>query len=56
MGGGRLQELRHRGPLPRRGLGMSTLWDIIYCMQCLTYAMCSSMLLLKFFVHVVYSK
>ena len=53
---GRLQESNHRGPLPRRGLGTSTLWKIIYCMQCLSYAMCSTLLLLKFFVHVEYSK
>ena len=28
-----------------------TLWKIIYCMQFLSYAMSSSMLLLKFFVY-----
>ena len=28
-----------------------TLWNIIYCMQFLSYAMCSSMLLLKFFTY-----
>ena len=33
----------------------STLWKIIYCMQFLSYAMCSSMFFLKFFVHVLYS-
>ena len=37
-------------PLPRRGLGTSTL--MLYCMQCLSYDMCSSML---FFVHSKYS-
>ena len=26
MGGGRLQESNHRGPLPRRGPGTSTSW------------------------------
>ena len=46
-GGGRLQESNHMGPLPRRGPGTSTSWKIIYCMQFLSYAMCSSMLSLK---------
>ena len=32
-GGGRLQESNRRGSLPTRGLGTSTLWKIIYCMQ-----------------------
>ena len=36
------------GHLPRRGLGTSTAWKITYCMQFLIYAMCSSVLLLKF--------
>ena len=31
-----LQESNHRRPLPRRGIGTSTLWKIIYCMQCVT--------------------
>ena len=48
---GRLQESNHRGPLPRRGPSTFTLWKIIYCIQFLIYALCSSMLLLKFFVH-----
>ena len=42
-GGGRVQESNHMGPLPRRGPGTSTSWKIIYCMQFLSYAMCSSM-------------
>ena len=46
-GGGRVQESNHMGPLPRRGPGTSTSWKIIYCMQFLSYAMCSSMLSLK---------
>ena len=33
------------------GPGTSTLWKIIYCMQCLSHDMCSSKLLLKFFVY-----
>ena len=52
MGGGRLQKSNHREPLPRRGQGTSTLWRILYCMQFLSYAMCSSMLLQKFFVYI----
>ena len=32
-GGGSLQELNHRGSLPTRGPGTSTLWNFIYCMQ-----------------------
>ena len=44
-GGGRLQESNHRALLPRKGPGTScTLWKIIYCMQRLSYEMCSSML------------
>ena len=35
MGGGRLQESNHRWSLSRRGPGTSSLWKIIYCMQCL---------------------
>ena len=46
-GGGRLQESNHRGSLPRRMPGTSILWKIIYCMQFLSYAMGSSMLLLS---------
>ena len=38
-----------RGSPPRRGPGTSTLWKTIYCMQCLSYDMCSSMLSLKHF-------
>ena len=53
---GRLQESNHRAPLPRRGLGTSILTKIIYGMLFLSYAVCSSMLLLKFFTHVVYFK
>ena len=48
---GRLQELNYRGSLPRRGPRTSTLWKIIYCMQSLSWDMCSSMLLLKFYVY-----
>ena len=44
---GRLQESNHRAPLPRRGLGTSTLWKIIYCTQFPSYAMC------RLLVHVV---
>ena len=51
MGGGHLQEMNNMGPPPRRGPGTSTLWKIIYCMQCLRYDMCSSLLSLKFFVY-----
>ena len=39
------------GHLPRRGLGTSTLWKIIYCMQFTSYTACSSMLLLKLFAY-----
>ena len=46
-GGGRLQESNRRGSLPRRLPGTSILWKIIYCMQFLSYAMGSSMLLLS---------
>ena len=53
---GRLQESNHRGPLPKRDLGTFTLWKMIYCIQFLSYGRCSSILLLKFCVHVVYSK
>ena len=43
-GGGRLQESNHRALLRRKGPGTScTLWKIIYCMQRLSYEMCSSM-------------
>ena len=40
MGGVRLQELNH-----------VSLWKIIYCTQCLSYYMCSSMLSLKFLLY-----
>ena len=43
-GGGHLQESNPGGRLPRRGPGTSTLWKIIYCIQCLSYDVCSSML------------
>ena len=46
-----IEESNHLGPLPRRGPGTSTLWKIIYCMQCLSYDMCRDMLFLKFFVY-----
>ena len=36
MGGDRLQESNHRRSLPRRGSRTSTLWKVIYCMQCLS--------------------
>ena len=52
--GGRLHESNHRGPHPRRGPGKSTLCKIIYCMHCLSYAMCTSILSLKFFVYSKY--
>ena len=52
MGGGRLQESNHTRSLPRRGSDTSTLWKIISCMQCLSYAMCSSMLSFEFFAPV----
>ena len=55
MGGGRLQESNHRRSLPRRGPDTSTLWKIISCMQCLSYAMCSSMLSFEFFAPVPHS-
>ena len=54
-GGGRLSQTTGE-PLPRRGLGKSILWKIIYGMQFLGYATCSFMLLLKIFTHVVYFK
>ena len=38
-------------PPTRKGSGSSTLWKIIYCIQFLSYVMCSSFLLLKFFVY-----
>ena len=34
---GHVQESNHRGPLARRGLGTSTLWKKIYCMQFVSY-------------------
>ena len=46
-GGGRLQESNHKGPLPRRGPGTSTLWKIVYYIQFLSYAMRRSTLLLS---------
>ena len=49
---GRLQKSNHRAPLLRRGLGISTLWKIIYCMQFLSYTMCNYMLLLKFMSYI----
>ena len=49
-GGGRLQESNHRAPFPRRGPGTSTLRKKIFCMQFLSYAICSSMLSQKLFV------
>ena len=51
-GGGRLQESNYRRSRPRRGPDTSTLWKIISCMQCLSYAMCSSMLTFEFFAPV----
>ena len=50
-GGGRLRESNHRGFLPRRSLNTSTLRKAIYCMQFPSYDMCSSILLLKFFLY-----
>ena len=52
MEGGRLQESNRRRSLPRSGPDTSTLWKMIYCMQCLSYAMCSSMLSFEFFAPV----
>ena len=49
-----------RGSLPKRWPDTSTLWKIIYCIQCFNYDNCSSLLLLKFSVyskqHSSYSK
>ena len=39
------------GPLPRRGPSTFTSWKIIYCIQFLSYAMCSSVLFLKLFIY-----
>ena len=50
-GGDRLQESSHKGPLLRRGPGTSTLWKIIYCMQCLRNDMSNSMFSQKFLVY-----
>ena len=52
MEGGRLQESNRRRSLPRSGPDTSTLWKMISCMQCLSYAMCSSMLSFEFFAPV----
>ena len=46
---GRLQDSNQMGPVPSSGPGTSTLWKIIYCMQFLSYDMCSSMLSQKIF-------
>ena len=54
-GGGCLQESKYRVFLPRRGPGTSALWEIIYCMQCLSKDMCSSMLSLNFLVYSKYN-
>jgi len=52
---GHLQKSNHRGPLPRRGAGTSTLWKIIYCIQFTPLITpCAGrwpMWLLKFFVY-----
>ena len=48
---GRWSFTRIGGPLPRRGPGTSTLWQIIYCMQFLSYTLSISMLSLKLFVY-----
>ena len=49
-----LTRIEPRGPLTWRGPGTSTLWKIIYCMQFLSYPMCSSMLSLKFSIYSKY--
>ena len=41
----------HRAPLPRRGPDPSTLWKIVYCMQCLSHDMCSSIMSREVFVY-----
>ena len=46
-----LTKMEPQGSLPRRCKDTSTLWKIIYCMQFLSFNMCSSMLILKFFVY-----
>ena len=50
---GCLQEFNHRGALPRGGPRTSFLLKLLYnyCIQFLSYAMCSAMLLLQFFVY-----
>ena len=49
-----LTRIKPHEALWRRGPDTSTLWKITYCMQFLSYAMCSSMLSLKFFVYSKY--
>ena len=46
-----LTKMEPQGSLPRRCKDTSTLWKIIYCMQFLSYNMCCSMLIRKFFVY-----
>ena len=43
--GGRLQESNKRALLPRRGPGTSTFWEIISCIQFVSYAVCRPVLL-----------
>ena len=47
IGGGHSLESNHRGPLP----GTSSLWKIIHCSRFPSYAICSSIMSLKFFVY-----
>ena len=49
---GRLQKSNHRGSFLKRGLGTSTLWMIIYCVQFLSYAMCKFRLLIKYMSYI----
>ena len=46
-----LTRIEPQGSLLRRCTDTSTLWKIIYCMQFLSYNMCSSRLILKFFAY-----
>ena len=52
LGGWSFTRIEPHGTFSEKRSGqISTLWKIIYWMQCLSYDMCSSMLSLKFFVY-----
>ena len=46
-----LTRIKRQGSLLRRCTDTSTLWKIIYCIQFLSYNVCSSRLILKFFAY-----